>query len=1036
MTIYFLARRVKGRASSLTVRSARGRHPGAARWKAWRLDRGLSAFVAAACLLLFVVPVAQASFGFLPGGEGFGVSIVNRDGTPDVQAGSHPYELVTTLGFNRTGGAPDGDLKNAAVELPPGLIGDTNVIPQCDSKDFSTQAPGPRQESSYLLSGSDCPANTQVGVARVEVSLYRHSQVVQFSFGIFNLVPPPGVPAEFGFSADKIQVLLRPTVRTGGDYGLTVSSRNTEEETAVLGVRTSFWGVPEDPSHDGVRGECLGLEGESLGSCSTETPVQAFLTLPASCSGVPLVFAARIDSWEEPGALKEENPVNPLGVADLSDPRWKSREVSFGPLRGCEQPAFGPTIKVAPDTTASDTPAGLTADVQDDQSGLVNPQGIAASALKDTTVVLPAGMTINPGQANGLEACQSYQDAVGSEGEPSCPLASKVGTASITTPLLADKVEGNVYVLQSDPPHLQLLVNAVADGVDLKLVGDIHLNEATGQLTAVFPETPPLPFTDFKLSFSGGAQAALVTPPTCATYTAGIDFVPWSTPFTLDFPTTSSFAITTGPDGSGPAGCVGPLPFAPVMTAGSSTDQAGGFTNFSLLLARGDGQQRISSLQFKAPPGLSGMISQVPLCGEPQASEGTCPASSQIGHTVVTAGPGPYPLVVPGPGQPPAPIYLTGPYRGAPFGLSIAVPVIAGPFDLGTRVVRASIAVDPQTAQLTITTDPSGPYAIPTVLDGIPTDLRDINAVVDRPGFMFNPTNCSPQSFSGIASSSEGSTAVISSHFQVGSCSGLAFKPDFKVSTQGKTSRSNGASLDARIVYSTSTPADNQASSQANIASVKVELPKQLPSRLTTLQKACVAKVFEGNPASCPRASIVGTARVITPLLPVPLAGPAYFVSHGGEAFPSLIVVLQGYGVTVEVLGTTFISKRGITSTTFKAVPDVPFSTFELKLPEGPFSALAANGNLCTSKLVMPTLFTAQNGAVSKQSTKIALTGCPKAKKASKPRHKSKASDASRAAQRNAKDGSSVHAKGAPSAANRDREDGSSVAHHNTRKGR
>jgi hypothetical protein len=271
----------------------------------------------------------------------------------------------------------------------------------------------------------------------------------------------------------------------------------------------------------------------------------------------------------------------------------------------------------------------------------VDPEGVAPAALKNTTVALPAGVAINPGQANGLQACQSFEDGVGTEGEPSCPAASKVGTASIATPLLADRLEGNVYVLQSNPPHLQVLVNAVGDGVDLKLVGDIHLNEATGQLTAVFDETPPLPFTDFKLSFSGGAQAALVTPPTCGTYTAGVDFMPWTSPFELDFPTTAGFAIETGPDGSGPAGCAGPLPFSPAMTAGATTDQAGGFTSFSLLLTRGDGQQRVSSLQFKTPLGLSEMISKVPLCDEADANAGTCPAASQIGHTVVTAGPGP-----------------------------------------------------------------------------------------------------------------------------------------------------------------------------------------------------------------------------------------------------------------------------------------------------------------------------------------------------------------------------------------------------------
>jgi hypothetical protein len=369
------------------------------------------------------------------------------------------------------------------------------------------------------------------------------------------------------------------------------------------------------------------------------------------------------------------------------------------------------------------------------------------------------------------------------------------------------------------------------------------------------------------------------------------------------------------------------------------------------------------------------MISKVPLCGEPQAQNGTCSSASQIGHTVVASGPGPYPLVVPQPGQPPAAIYLTGPYKGAPYGLSIVVPVVVGPFTLQTQIVRAKIEVDPLTAQITVTTDP-----FPQVIDGVPTDLRTINAVIDRPGFMFNPTNCSPMSFSGTAFSAQGASVPISSPFQMGSCRSLLFKPTFKVSTSGKTSRKNGASLDAKITYPTGPLGANQASSQSNLRSVKVDLPKQLPSRLTPLQKACTSVTFEANPANCPAASRVGTVSAVTPVLPVTLTGPAYFVSYGGAKFPELVFALQGYGVTIYVHGETFISKAGITSSTFHQVPDVPIYSFELKLPQGQFSALAANGNLCKTKLKMPTMFTAQDGAVIKQSTPISVTSCAKHK--------------------------------------------------------
>ncbi len=304
------------------------------------------------------------------------------------------------------------------------------------------------------------------------------------------------------------------------------------------------------------------------------------------------------------------------------------------------------------------------------------------------------------------------------------------------------------------------------------------------------------------------------------------------------------------------------------------------------------------------------------------------------------------------------------------------MPIVAGPFNLGTEVVRAKIEVDPHTSQLTISTT-----AFPRTVKGIPTDIREIDAVIDRSEFMFNPTDCKPMSFSGTAYSFEGATESLSSHFQMGSCRSLAFKPNFKVSTSGKTSRAKGASLTAKIVYPTGNLGANQASSQSNIASVKVDLPKQLPSRLTTLQKACPAATFEANPANCPAASVVGHARAITPVLPVPIEGPTYFVSHAGEEFPSLIAVLQGYGVTVDLVGSTFInSKTNITSSTFKNVPDVPIASFELNLPQGKYSALAANGNLCKTKLAMPTAFTAQDGAVIHQSTPISVTGCAKVK--------------------------------------------------------
>ncbi len=932
---------------------------------------------------------APAPFGIEP--SSVLAELINTAGGPETQAGSHPYDLgidfvLKNKIISTSAGpkfAPAEDVKDVAVELPPGLVGDELAVGQCESS---------------VLEEARCQGASQVGAI--------HPQIEGLglrTYAVFNMKPSNGHTNELGFNTKNAFSVQMPTVvRTGGDYGLTSITPNVPNFNAVLATEVNIWGVPGESSHDEQRvlagykaehkpdpGETP-REEEAEGGHHPALPPTPFLTMPAQC-GKPLIFKIAVDSYVAPGR------VLPDGEPDLTDGNWKTYTVKQPPLEGCERlQSFAPHITVAPATTYADTPAGTTVEVSVPQGeGLTNPETLATSTLKNTKVTLPEGLVINPGQANGLGACQFSEDGVGTTGPPSCPAASKVGTAELETPLLPDKLEGNVYVLQSSPPHLQLLIAMSGDGVNLKLVVNVTLNEQTGQLTAHLGEDPRIEeenpglaghllspsqsFTHFRMTFSGGAQAALMTPPSCGVYSTMADFTAWSSPFTPDFLSVNGFGIDHGPGGSP---CASPLPFAPSMIAGATTDRAGGYTGFSLLLQRGDGEQRIEGLRFKTPPGLSGVLASVPLCEEPQAAAGACPSGSQIGHTIVGAGAGPAPLYIPEPGHAPAPIYLTGPYRGAPFGLSIVVPVIAGPFNLGTVVVRAAISVDPHTAQLTVSTD-----ALPQILDGVQTDLRQIDAVVDRPGFMFNPTNCDPSSFSGTAQSAEGATAAISSHAQVGSCQSLKFTPKFTVSTSGKTSKALGASLMLKV-----SRASGPGSGQANFASAKIDLPKQLPSRLTTLQKACAAVVFEANPAACPAASLVGHARVRTPLLPVPLEGPAYFVSHGGEAFPSVIFVLQGDNVVLDVVSTTFISKSGITSATLKTVPDAPFTSFELVFPQGKYSALAANGNLCKSKLAMPTKFVAQNGLVVTQTTKIRVTGCAKARAAKK-----KAQKASRA---------------------------------------
>jgi hypothetical protein len=896
----------------------------------------------------------------------------NEDGSIDTQAGSHPFQLTTTVAVNTSiqpeyityithGPGPYDQpvalTKDLHFSLPAGLVGNPQVIPQCTSQEFDALLP-----PFYL---NACPAETAIGIASVRLDEVGTRGTV--TVPLFNLVPVVGEPARFGFTIAHVPVILDTAVRTGGDYGVVVSVNNISQVYGFMGSEVTFWGVPADPSHNNVRGwQCL-IDTIVGGNEPCVAPVHPrlipFLTLPTSCSGpAGMRTTVEADSWSEPGVFKnreslvEEIPGVPLGLV------------------GCNRLPFEPSISVAPDGQAASTPSGLTVGVHVSQEGALNPTGLAPADVKDTTVTLPAGIQISPAGADGLEACSLAQIGLEEHADPSCPDGSKVATAEIHTPLLPNPLVGQVYLAaQNANPFGSLVAMYIVakdpvSGVLVKFAGQVTLDPVTGQLVSTFKNTPQLPFEDLTLHFFGSARAPLTTPPLCGTYTTQASISPWSGNAPAN--SSSSFQITSGPNG---APCSDPQPFTPGFQAGSTNLQAGAFGPFTLTMSRPDADQTLSRVEMQMPPGLLGTLSSVKLCPEPQASVGACGEDSLIGHTVVSAGLGNDPFTVTG-----GKVFITTGYKGAPYGLSILNPAKAGPFDLGTVVVRASIFVDPHTAALKIVSDP-----LPTILDGIPLQIQHVNVTVDREKFTFNPTNCNKTAINGTLSSTEGAKAAVSTSFQVTNCATLAFKPKLTASTSGKTSRANGASLHVKLTYP-------EGPYDANIARVKVDLPKQLPSRLTTLQKACPAAVFDANPANCPKESMVATATATTPVLPVPLTGPAYFVSHGGEAFPDLIVVLQGYGATVDLVGTTFISKAGITSSTFKTVPDVPVGTFELTLPQGKYSALAANGNLCKSKLAMPTSFVGQNGAEQHVSTPIAVTNCPKHKKnTQKARHAS-----------------------------------------------
>jgi hypothetical protein len=931
---------------------------------------------------LFVLSVlvftsnAHAEFGV----AGFdGQMTADAGGSAFTQAGGHPYAISTEINFNtlaKTITLPFGSfdepwpaepVKDVLVDVPPGLVGNPTSIARCAMDEIAYESP---------LDGPLCSPASQIGI--VTVSTPAPFSTTEANYPVFNMVPPPGVPARFAFNIAGVIVSLDAELRSGSDYGLSVNVRNISEGAAILGTKLTLWGVPTDSAHDTER-SCPGEIPPQFGgpSCGTDAPRVAFLRMPTSCPADPttsgLVTTARADSWLHPGVFDSASYTShlPPSLPDAPFPGLPSDQ--WGAIQGttgCGDVPFDPTFTAQPAVPASPGASGYVFDLTLPQFD--NPNQIGESDLRSAVVTLPEGVRVNPAEADGLQGCSPAQvDLSGSSGV-SCPDASKIGSLTIHTPLLDEPLEGAVYLASphENPSKSLLAVYLVAEGqgVIVKLAGSITTDPLTGRLTATFEDQPQLPFSSLHVEFFGGSHAPLSNPPACGTYTTHAVLTGWSGK-TVE----SDSSFTTSRDGRGEP-CP-PVSFHPAFTAGTTNPIAGGFSPFSLQLARSDTDSEFQSLSsLNLPSGLLADIKSIPTrCTTPQAASAACPAASHIGEVTVGAGTGPDPYYVNGD------VYLTGPYQGDPFGLAIIVHALAGPFDLGYVVVRAGVRVNDD-GSVTTKTDP-----FPTILEGIPLQVRDIRVSLDRPGFILNPTNCAPMSVAGTANSTDGQTASLSSRFQVGECSKLKFRPSFTVSTTGKTHRATGASLMVRVA---------SGKGQANIRGVHVSLPKALPSRLSTLKQACPDSVFNSNPAGCPVGSLVGSARAVTPILAVPLEGPAYLVSHGNLKFPDLVLVLQGEGIVLHVTGHTDI-KNGITTSTFDTVPDAPISSFVLKLPTGPHSALAAvppasaKGSLCAAKLVMPTTITAQNGAVIKQSTRIAVTGCVK-HKAKKVKHKAR----------------------------------------------
>ncbi|MBA3866588.1 MAG: hypothetical protein H0X42_09635 [Solirubrobacterales bacterium] len=895
-----------------------------------------------------VISPSPALFGF----HEFNAAITEADGTAASQAGAHPYQMTVNFNLNNIATAsgsvpPAANAKDITANLPRGVVVNPQVTAKCT-------------EHQLEQNPVACPDASAVGTVQVTVGLntFPSGQTA----ALYNMVPSPGVPAEFGFDAAALGIFvhLRGQVRTGQDYGLSASAHEILQFGNVLGASVTLWGNPSDPSHDAQRGHCV-LPG---GTCAVERENKALLTMPSACSG-PLTTTISGDSWQNPGTF--------IGAES------QSRD-SLGNLTGvggCQALDFSPSLRVQPDTTAADSPSGLSVDLHLPQEGLTNPSGLAEANLKAATVTLPEGLVVDPSAANGLAACSSAQIDLKGAAAANCPEASKIGTVEVDTPLLDHPLPGAVYLAaQGDNPFHSLLalyiaVNDPQTGVVIKLAGKVEPNPVTGQLTATFNENPQLPFEDLKLNFFGGPRAALTTPPTCGAKATTTVLSPWSAPQGEDAHPTDSLQITSGAGGSPCATTEAGLANRPAFEAGTAIPIAGSYSPFVLKVNRENGSQRISSIDTTLPEGLLGRLAGIPYCSDAAiaAAAGTsgvaeqaspsCPPASEVGTVNVGAGSG-TPYYVQGHA------YLAGPYKGAPLSLAIITPAVAGPFDLGTVAVRTALYVNETTAQIHAVSD-----AIPSILQGIPLDVRSIALNLNRPNFTLNPTNCSAMAVLGSTTSTLGQVAPLSNRFQVGGCNGLEFAPKLKLQLKGSTQRGKNPALKAVLT---------QSPGQANISRVAVTLPKSEFIDNRHINNPCTRVEFNagsGNGAECPAKSILGYAKAYTPILGQPLQGPVYFRSNGGEReLPDLVASLSGQ-VHLNVVG--FIdsvhhkgSEVSRTRNTFAMVPDAPVSRFVLNLKGGKKGLLQNSANLCKVSNVAHVSLRGQNGKVHDLNPKIA----------------------------------------------------------------
>ncbi|MGE5282505.1 MAG: hypothetical protein ACM3N0_09350 [Chloroflexota bacterium] len=907
--------------------------------------RTLATLAAAAALLAWPAAAQAGSFGIEPGSLTT-TALASEGGVLDSQASSHPYSwtLAFKLNTDKEGHSEGGEMRDVLIDLPAGLVGDPFAVPRCTRQEFEGFGP-------------NCSPNTQVGILKANVP------GLGFVTGpIYDMVPLPGTAAQLGFSATGLNALQNVSVLTEAGYGLHVATNGLPLE--VTSVEATVWGTPADESHDDERGLV-----PAEGGVPYVGPHLPFLTMPAQCS-VPLATRVAVDSKLAPGVY---DTATAYSLDTGGNPAAQD---------GCASVPFKPQIASQLTSKLTGSPAGLDFELKLPNEGLKNPGGVAETEPRKAVVTLPEGVTVNPSFAEGTGVCtkaQYEEEQLETKAGQGCPQAAKLGSLVVHSPLLEEAVEGALYVAAPyENPFgtltaLYMVARAPERGILVKQAGRVAFDHETGQITSTFEGLPPLPFSDFKLHFREGPRAPLVSPPACGEYQTTAKFTPFSATSDAEaVEKTASFQIEAGADGGAcPTG--GLPPFKPGLIAGTLNNAAGSFSPFYLRLQRTDAEQEITHFSIKLPPGLTGKLAGIPYCpeagiaqaksregamlgGSAELEDPSCPAASQIGRTLVGAGVGTVLVYVPGK------VYLAGPYNGSNLSIVAITAAKAGPFDLGTVVVREALRINPETAEVFI--DATGSDPIPHIIEGVPVHLRDIRAYVDRPEFTLNPTDCEPTSVastvlgSGLdfASEADDNPVTVASRFQAADCAALPFKPRLSLRLIGSTKRGGFPKFVSHLQMN--------GIGEAGIARAQILLPHSEFIANAHFNNICTRVQFAegaGNGANCPAGSIYGYAKASTPLLSEPLEGPVMLRSNPERKLPDVVAALHNSQVAFDLVGNVD-SVKGQLRTTFANSPDAPVTSFDLVMAGGKKGLFENSADLCERKHRATLAFGGQNG--------------------------------------------------------------------------